>query len=146
MENFTGKGFGRTIIIQLDRGEKIVESVSERLKAEGIKNAVVIGAVGSLQKLIYHRPTGMGAATVDEFLTIEEPMEICSITGTVIDGTPHFHVVASGLECLYGGHLETETEVLYLAEITLAELQGYNLERRTTKENVKKVFEKDSDK
>ena len=145
MENFTGKGFGRTIIIQLDRGEKIVEAVSERLRVEGIKNAVVISAVGSLQKLIYHRPTGMGAATVDEFLTIEEPMEICSITGTVIDGTPHFHVVASGLECLYGGHLETETEVLYLAEITLAELQGYSLERRITKENVKKVFEKDSD-
>lgn len=146
MENFIGDGLGRTVIIQLDRGDKVVESVSEKLKEKGIKNAVVISAVGSLQKLIYHRPTGMGAATVDEFLTIEEPMEICSITGTVIDGTPHFHVVASGLECLYGGHLETETEVLYLAEITLAELKGYELERRTTKENVKKIFEKGSGK
>ena len=143
MKSFIGGSYGKSIIIEMERGEKIIETVSERLKEAGIKNAVVASAVGSLQKVVFHRPTGFQASTVDEFVTVEEPLEITSLTGTVIDGVPHFHFSAAGLKNMYGGHLETDSEVLYLVEITLVEINGYNLERRITKEKVKKLFNKD---
>lgn len=143
MKSFEGKSYGRTVIIELERGEKIIESIREKCEELDMKNAVIASAVGSLQKLVYHRPTGFQASAVDEFLTIEEPMEIGCLTGTVIDGVPHLHFVAAGPEGIYSGHLEENSEVMYLAEITLAEINGYNLERRVTPENVKKLFVKD---
>ena len=143
MKEFIGEGFGKTVIIELERGEKIIESICERLKALGIKNAVVASVVGSIQKLVYHRPTELSQSTIDEFITIEEPLEICSLTGTVIDGVAHFHFTAAGPKEVYGGHLEPGSETLYLFEVTLAEIKGFELERRLTPENVKKIFKKE---
>lgn len=142
MKHFLVSNLGKTVIIELERGEKVVESIDKALKNAGISNAVVISAVGSIQKLVYHRPTDLGESASDEFLTIEAPMEIGSLTGSVIDGAGHFHIVASDTQNVYCGHLETGTEVLYLLEITLSEVNGCTLERRLTPENVNKLYKK----
>ena len=46
-----GSGVGRTVILELDRGDDIVESVEKTLEKEGIKNAYIASAVGSIQHL-----------------------------------------------------------------------------------------------
>lgn len=142
MKQYSTDGLGRTIIIELDRGEKIIEGICAALEEAGIRNAIVGSAVGSIQKLNYHRPTDMSAAAVDELLCVEKPMEIGSLTGTVIDGVAHFHFVAADPTDIYCGHLENGSETMYLMEVTMVELTGCNLERRLTPENVKKIFEK----
>jgi len=139
VKDLSGKT-GRTIILELQRGEKLLESVREYMAQRGIKNAVLSSAVGSLLRLVVHKPTSMDAAAVDEFETIEDAMEVCSLIGSVIGGEPHFHIVASGVKGLYSGHVEPDTEVLYLLELTFTEITGLNLERRLTPENVKKIF------
>ena len=141
MKDFRGGKLGKTVIVEMERGEKLIEGLKNKLSELGIKNAVVVSAIGSLQKLCYHRPTSFGAAAEDEFITVEEPLEICSLVGTVINGEPHFHFSAAGPNGIYGGHLEVGTEVLYLVEITLTEIEGFNLQRKLTDENVKKLFE-----
>ena len=141
MKAFTDGKYGQTVILELERGEKLIETIRDKLAELGIKNALVASAVGSLQKLCYHRPTDFGAAANDELLTIEEPLEIGSLMGTIINGEPHFHFMAAGPDGIYGGHLELGTEVLYLFEVTLVELEGYSLQRKLTKEKVKKIFE-----
>lgn len=142
MKHYPTEGLGKSIIIELDRGEKIIEGICEALEEAGIKNAIVGSAVGSIQKLYYHRPTDMSAAAVDELICVEKPMEIGSLTGSVIDGVAHFHVVAADPTDIYCGHLENDSETMYLMEVTMVELTGCNLERRVTPENVKKLFEK----
>jgi hypothetical protein len=141
MKHFTGKT-GDTIILELQRGDKLVETVKQQMQDLGIENAILASAVGSLMKLVIHKPTGMDEAAVDEYETIEDAMEVCSLIGSVIGGEPHFHIVASGVNGLYSGHVEPETEVLYLLELSFIELKGLQLERRFTPENVKKIFEK----
>lgn len=128
---FFGEGIGRAIVINLSKGDKLLESIRDRLKEEGIKNAVLFGAVGSLQKLVYHLPTSMGPTSEDKFLTIQDhgPIELGSLSGNVIDGDPHIHIVAKDKEATYVGHLEEGTEVLFLAEIFLAEINGLNIHR-----------------
>jgi predicted DNA-binding protein with PD1-like motif len=142
MKQFDPVQLGRTIIIELERGEPLIEGVCGELEKAGIKNAIIGSAVGSIQKLIYHYPTDMGQAANDKFITINEPMEVGSLTGSVIDGQAHFHIVAAGPNGVYDGHMEPGTEVMYLLEIIMIELCGCNLERRVTPEKVKKLFKK----
>lgn len=136
MISFLGEGTGRVLIINLRRGDLLLESIELELKKAGIKNAIVTSAIGSLQKAVFHRVTGLEAEPVDEFVTIERPMELASLQGVVINGHPHFHMVVSDIELPYTGHLENGTTVLYLVEITLLELKGIDLERVKDENNI----------
>ncbi|MGP4040834.1 PPC domain-containing DNA-binding protein [Gracilibacillus sp. D59] len=141
---FFGKGFGRAIVISLTKGDKLLESIRDQLKEEGIQNAVVFGAVGSMRKLVYHLPTSMGPTSEDKILTIQGngPVELGSLSGNVIDGEPHLHIVAQDKEGNYVGHLEEGTEVLFLAEIILAEIEGLNIHRVQNEHGVAFLSEK----
>ncbi|HIU77611.1 MAG TPA: DNA-binding protein [Candidatus Pelethocola excrementipullorum] len=140
MKCYSGEGVGRTLIIELDRGEDVFDKVEEVLLKEGIKNAYIASAVGSIAQLEYHRPKSMDAATEDEFLSLEGPFEFGGISGTIIDGVAHFHFSAGGTDGLHIGHLERGTKVLYLLELVVVELKGLSLKRMLTPEKVKKLF------
>jgi len=127
---FHGSGLGRVIVLNLKRGDLLLESVRDLLAQQGVKNAVLLSIVGSLQKLVYHRPLSFADSPEDEFITVEKPMEIGMVSGMVINGHPHFHIVASDPEETHVGHLEEGTTVLYLAEILLCEIEGLNLQRK----------------
>ncbi|HUV07485.1 MAG TPA: PPC domain-containing DNA-binding protein [Spirochaetia bacterium] len=142
MRYFFGQALGRTIILQLERGEKLLESIRGLLERESIQNAIVLSAIGSLQRAHLHRVTGMQEPPVDEFIILERPMELASLQGLVIDGEPHFHMVISDRENTYSGHLEVDTTVLYLAEIALAELKGIELKRVKNELNIARIAEK----
>jgi len=136
MKVYTGEGLGRIVVLNLQRGEKVLESVRSQLKELGIENAVILSAIGSLQKAVFHRVTGMQQSPIDEFVTLEQPMELASIQGVVIDGEPHFHMVVSDLEKTYTGHLEEGTTVVYLCEISLVEIRGISLKRVKDENNI----------
>ena len=136
MKMYTGEGFGRIVVLNLQRGEKVLETIREQLKEAGIKNAVVLSAIGSLQKAVFRRVTGFDREPVDEFVTLEDPIELASLQGVVIDGEPHFHMVVSDLNQTYTGHLEEGTTVVYLSEISLAEIKGLTLKRVKDENNI----------
>lgn len=140
MKQFVGNP-GKTVLMELKRGDDLVGTIREQMASLGIRNAVLTSCVGSLQRLVVHMPTTLGAAAVDEFETVEGAMEVCSLIGSVIGGEPHLHIVAAGVERLIAGHVEPGTEVLYLMELWFSEFTGFELERRKTPENVKKIFE-----
>ena len=141
---FFGEGIGRAIVLNLSRGDLLLESIRDKMKEEGIRNAVLFGAVGSLQKLVYHLPTSMGPTSDDRFITVEGagPIELGSLSGNVIDGDPHLHIVAQDRNGNYIGHLEEGTEVLFLAEIILAEIKGLNIHRVKNEHGVVYLAEK----
>ena len=133
------EGTGRVVLMNLERGELLLESIEAELKRLGIKNAIISSAIGSLQKVVLHRVTGIEREPVDEFVTLENPIELASLQGFVLDGHPHFHIVVSDLEQTYTGHLEPGTTVLYLAEISLLELKNANLARVKDENNIAKL-------
>ncbi|WP_319477659.1 PPC domain-containing DNA-binding protein [Marispirochaeta aestuarii] len=140
MRTFIGEGLGRVVVLNLQRDEKVLESIRGQLAELGIKNAIITSAIGSLKKAVFHRVTGFEKSPVDEFVTLENPIELASLQGVVIDGEPHFHMVISDLGTTYTGHLEEETTVVYLAEISLVEIKGLALKRVKDKNNIA-VFE-----
>ena len=139
MISFAKEGTGRAIIINLERGDFLLEGIMEALEKEGIRDAILTSAIGSLSKVSLHRVTGMEREPVDEFITLENPMELASLQGFVVDGHPHFHMVVSDLKQAYTGHLEPGTTVLYLVEITLLELKNVNLVRVKDENNIAKL-------
>lgn len=129
------------MILELQRDDDVLDSIRTGMKERGVRNAVLASAVGSIQKLVIHKPTTLDAVAVDEFDTIRDAMEVCSLGGSVIGGEPHLHIVAAGVNGLYAGHVEPGTRVLYLLELSFIIMEGIGLERRLTPENVKKIFE-----
>ncbi len=143
MISFCKQGTGRLVVINLERGDLLLESIRNALDSYGIRDAVVTSAIGSLSKVVLHRVTGYELQPVDEFVTLEKPMELASLQGIVVDGHPHFHMVVSDLEQAYTGHLEEGTTALYLVEITLLELTNVELKRIPDDNNIAKLRVKD---
>jgi predicted DNA-binding protein with PD1-like motif len=139
MQSYVREGTGRLIVINLERGDLLLESITGELDRLGIKDAVITSAIGSLQKAEIHRVTGFEPEPVDEFLTIEAPMELSSLQGYVLDGQAHFHTVISDLEQTYTGHLEPGTTVLYLVEISMLEMKNVDLKRIRDENNIVKL-------
>jgi predicted DNA-binding protein with PD1-like motif len=139
MVSFCKEGTGRLVIINLERGDLLLESIRDTLTKYGIKDAVLTSAIGSLSKVVLHRVTGFQPEPVDEFVTLEKPMELASLQGIVVDGHPHFHMVVSDLQQAYTGHLEEGTTALYLVEISLLELKNVNLVRTPDEHNIAKL-------
>jgi len=129
MISYCKEGTGRLVVINLERGDLLLESIRAELDRLGIRDAVITSAIGSLSKVVLHRVTGFEPKPVDEFVTLEKPMELASLQGVVLDGHPHFHMVVSDLGQAYTGHLEEGTTVLYLVEISLLELKNAGLKR-----------------
>lgn len=143
MISFCKQGTGRLVVINLERGDLLLESIRNALDSYGIRDAVVVSAIGSLSKVVLHRVTGYEVEPVDEFVTLEKPMELASLQGIVVDGHPHFHMVVSDLEQAYTGHLEEGTTALYLVEISLLELTNVDLKRIPDENKIAKLRTKD---
>lgn len=144
IKQYESTGLGKVILVELSRGENIVGSILEACKNADIKNAYIASSVGSVQHLKYHRPMTLAPITEDEILTYDEPLELGSISGTIINGQPHLHISAASPEGVRIGHLEPDTEVLYLVEVTIVEIRGLELKRMVTKAMVMKLFPLDA--
>ena len=95
------------VVIRLDIGDEVVTCVTEICRRESIDAAAVqgIGYTDHMVLRIYDREK-------DEFLfqTIQEPMEITSLTGNVVladNGLyTHLHIMTAGKDlAVKGGHL-----------------------------------------
>lgn len=136
MNSYLCKQGGQVLLVNLRRGDLLLESIEEAVAKAGIEDAILTGAIGSLSKVSLHRVVGTGTEPEDEFLTLEAPMELASLQGVVLKGKAHFHMTVSDLENTYTGHLEPGTTVLYLCELSLLSLEPTDLKRVKDKNNI----------
>lgn len=130
MRTYTTSQLGRIVLIHLGKGEGVLESVEAEVSRLGIKNGILLSAIGSLRKACLHFITNTDDTAVNRFITIERPIELSSAQGLIIDGVPHFHLTISEPDGMYAGHMEPCCEVQYLAELAILELRGISLTRR----------------
>ncbi len=142
MRTIVSEGFGRIVILSFDRGEKLREGIRDKLKELGIKNAVLVSAIGTFEKASFHRIKNTNLDPEDEFITIEGPMELSSVDGIIADGEPHFHMTFQDLDRTYAAHLEDGSIVCYLAEVVIAEIKGVELTRIRNEHGIPLMHEK----
>jgi predicted DNA-binding protein with PD1-like motif len=130
VEYFNTGEWGRTFILRLDRGDYVLESIMEFIEKEGIKDAAVVSGIGSLDECIIHMVTGTEIPYSEYFKRwSNQPLELASLSGLIINGQPHLHTVISDTESACAGHMEKGCRILCLGEIVIAELKTSNLAR-----------------
>ena len=129
------------VTIGIKPGEMLLESIKEAIKQQNIKNGVVISGIGTLKTCQLHHITHTGFPPDNRFFTINKPLELSSINGIIADGEPHLHTVVSFAdEEVYSGHLENNSEVLYLAEVAILVFNDFKMTRYLDKEKHVKIL------
>jgi len=130
MEVFPGGIVAEVIVLRLDRGEDVLDSLETLAKERGIHTGVVVSGIGTLERVRLHHITHTGYPPKDAFVEYEGPIELLSLQGIIADYLPHLHTCISIKENTYMGHLEPGCQVLYLAEVAVARLERVRLCRR----------------
>lgn len=137
MEYFNTDQPGKTYILRLDKGDYVLESIMELIEKEGLKDAVVISGIGTLDYCVLHMVMTTGYPAVEHFEKWEDkPLELSSLSGVIASGKPHLHTCVSDHEKAYSGHMEPGCRVLYLAEIVIMELKSLKLTRIRDRNNI----------
>lgn len=121
---------GSTVVLKLDQGEELPETLQAGLEEAGVTSGLVLGGIGALREveLGWFDPD----ARTYEKRTYPESHELISLQGSVtLEADPplHLHCALGGphLEVV-GGHLYRGT-VSVLAEISVRNLSGLRLTR-----------------
>ncbi|MEM1542622.1 MAG: DNA-binding protein [Ignisphaera sp.] len=122
-------GLGRIIIVRGDRGEDLLETIEKTAQRNGVLNGFIVSAIGTLENCRIHRVVSKSLRPEEEYVNIDGPLEINSVSGIIANGKLHAHISVSDRNKTYGGHLESGSKILYLAEIVVAESSGVRLDR-----------------
>jgi len=110
------------IFIRLNPGDDLLTALTQGAKDHNIKNAVILCGIGSARSHHFHVVGTRENPPRNDFVKDEKASDIASISGYIIEGRVHAHIVHSDTEKAFGGHLHEGTEVLTFAIITLAEI------------------------
>jgi predicted DNA-binding protein with PD1-like motif len=120
MKIMGNSGTMELVMLALEPGELLLESIQQAIEEKDIRNGTVASGIGTLKNLRYYAIAHTGFPPEHEHFNVELPLELLSVNGTIARSEPHLHVVAScGRDEVYAGHLEPGSEVAYLAEIAI---------------------------
>jgi predicted DNA-binding protein with PD1-like motif len=124
------------MMLSFRRGEYIIEEMREMLSAEGVDAALITSGIGSFDICKMHTITGTGVPPGERYFTLEGPVEVGSLQGSVAGGEPHIHVVVHDVakDEVHIGHLEPGTRCCFRVEMGLIVLEGVKTARVTDPE------------
>ena len=134
MKTYVANGGGRIIVIRLNRGDLLLESIKEAIAKHHITDGTLVCGYGTLDNCTLHmiNTNDVFPAKEDFIHWNNHPLELVSMTGIIADGIPHIHAVISDKNIATGGHLENGATVVYLAEIVIYEHENMKLTRKAT--------------
>jgi len=94
MDYFTADKVGRSVVLRLDQGDLVLESIEKVLEETGIQQGVVISGIGTLDQSVLHMVTTTGYPAVEYFdKKVDQPLEVVSI-----------HRITSGIQTCCPAH------------------------------------------
>jgi hypothetical protein len=130
MKIIKGKGEIEVINLGIEPGEMLLESIIQAIETYDIQNGVIVSGIGTLKTCNMHYINHTDFPPSDSIYHLEKPLELLSISGIIANKEPHLHIVVSCKDKeTYGGHLEPESEVAYLAEISILKTNFLPMER-----------------
>lgn len=104
---------------RLRRGDDLRRSLEEYARAHAIGAAAVLSGVGCLSRAVIRDASGVAVHTLDE------PLEIVSLMGTLSRERLHLHIALAREDLTtVGGHLKEGCVVNTTCEVVLQELPG----------------------
>lgn len=115
--------FDRMVILRFKYKADLLASMEKVIQDEGIKNAVILSAAGSVRNYHIHSVSNRDFPSENIFTKDpSDPADLVSMNGYVIDGRIHAHMTLTNGKHAFGGHLEPDTNVFTFAIVTLGVL------------------------
>ena len=127
----TSGQFERVVVMRMKYGTDLLADLEKAVADEHIENAVILSGIGSVRGFKLHQMANRDLPTKNIFTTeVNTPADLDSISGYVIDGKVHAHIVLGVTpDRTMAGHLEHGTEVFSYAVVTVGVLTGVDLSR-----------------
>jgi predicted DNA-binding protein with PD1-like motif len=115
--------FERVVILRFKYKADLLGGMEKMIKQEGIKNAVILSAAGSVRNYHIHSVSNREFPSENIYTKDPtDPADIVSMNGYVIGGRIHAHMTMTNGRHAFGGHLEPDTNVFTFAIVTLGVL------------------------
>jgi predicted DNA-binding protein with PD1-like motif len=123
--------FERVVVLRFKYQADLLEGLQRMVKEKGIRNGVILAAVGSVTGYNIHSVSNRTFPSKNMFVKDPEAAaDIISMNGYVMDGQIHPHLTLSNDKHAFGGHLEPGTTVFTFAIITIGVFaDGIDLKR-----------------
>lgn len=136
MKYFIAKETGRTFILRMERGDLLREKITKLCQIEKVYEAVISSGIATFDIVNIQMSNTVGFPMDYDVHNLNEPLELASLDGTIINGEPHIHGVIGNGNKTWAGHLLNGCRILYLGEIVIQELLIEPLIRTADKDNV----------
>jgi predicted DNA-binding protein with PD1-like motif len=115
--------FDRILVLRAKNKTDLLAEMEKQVKAQNIKNAVILSGIGSVRGYRFHNVAGRDYPVPDRFVSAPNtPADFIGMNGYIVNGVIHAHIIlALGDEkgTTLSGHLEKGTEVLTFAIVTI---------------------------
>ena len=117
----------RTILVRLSSGEDILTSLREAVQRENIKNAIILSAFGAVSTYHFHVVATSALPPGELFPKGDKALDVVGMSGAVIDGRVHAHILFTDDVNAMGGHLEPGCTVLTFLIVTMQEVDNVTM-------------------
>jgi predicted DNA-binding protein with PD1-like motif len=122
--------FERVVVMRMKFGTDLLTGLEKGVAQEKIQNGVILTGIGSVRGYRVHQVYNRDLPTKNIFTTEPNtPADLDSVSGYVINGKVHAHMVLGTGDKTIAGHLEHGTEVFTYAVIAIGVLKGVDLSR-----------------
>ena len=115
--------FDRVVVIRAKNKTDLLTEMEKQVKAQNIKNAVILSGIGSVRGYRFHNVAGRDYPVPDMFVSAPNtPADFIGMNGYVVNSVIHAHIILAlgdNKGTTVSGHLEKGTEVLTFAIVTL---------------------------
>ncbi|HEY1803390.1 MAG TPA: PPC domain-containing DNA-binding protein [Terracidiphilus sp.] len=113
----------RIVVLRFKFGTDLLAGLKKMIAEQKIKNAVILGAVGSVRGYQLHMVENRDMPAKLVFIkNPTAPADIIGMSGMVMNGRIHPHITLATPDKSIGGHLEPDTTVFTFAVVTLGVL------------------------
>ena len=115
--------FERIVTLRFKYQADLLAGLEKMVKQEKIRNAVILSAFGSVRNYHVHVVSNRTFPSKNMFIKDPTtPADIVGMSGYVMDGRLHPHIMLADADKMFGGHLEPGTNVFTFAVVTLGVL------------------------
>ena len=116
--------FERVLIFRLKYNTDMLAGLEKMVKAEKIKNAVILAGAGGVRGYHIHQVSNREFPSKNVFVKDPNmPADVISMNGYIMDGRIHAHITLATPDKAFGGHLEPGTTVFTFGIVTVGVLK-----------------------
>ncbi|MDQ3248165.1 MAG: DNA-binding protein [Chloroflexota bacterium] len=117
----------RLHVVHLNPGDDVLQSLRAAVQYKNIQHGIILGAIGSVTRYHFHVVASPDLPPAELFPKGEGAYDIATMTGFILNGRVHCHIIFSDHKIAFGGHLEEGCTVLTFNVVPIAEVEDMDL-------------------